>query len=120
MPAGKIYQISVGRKISPRILKDEAPQRRAKRFTGAVDVFVTKNSSVYAFETLNYNEFGLLMRENHPGAEPLLQRGEVIEGVIGQNPHAQIRFRGEVMRADSRGEAPLYGVKIEILPNLAK
>lgn len=96
-------------------LKDARPQRVAYRFNGAVEVFVVKKGQVYGFETLNYNEFGLLIREVQPSIDPLLKVGEMIQGVIGQDPVKQVAFEGEVVRMENNNsEAPLYGVKVKI------
>ena len=58
----------------------------------AVEVFVIKAGQIYGFETLNYNEYGLLIREVTPTKTPFLKLGEKIEGVIGQNPMTQIDY----------------------------
>lgn len=114
LPAKKVYQEPKDRPIVPLFLKDARPQRIAHRFQGAVGVFVLKNNQVYGFETLNYNDFGLLMRETAPSVEPLLSVGESISGVIGQDPIKQVAFTGEVVRVDLHGAHPMYGVKIKV------
>lgn len=115
LPSRKVYQVARKKLTEPRVFRDESPQRVAKRFSGAVQVFIVKKKKIYGFETLNYNEFGLLIRETNPTTEPILEMGEVIEGVIGQNPLTQVNFRGQVVRADLKSATPMYGVKMKLV-----
>lgn len=111
---GMIYQVPAETSTMPKVMKDARPQRVARRFAGAVEVFVIKNGQIYGFETLNYNEFGLLIREVTPTTEPFLKIGEEINGVIGANTLNQVKFTGTVVRTDPNSAVPLYGVRISV------
>jgi hypothetical protein len=72
------------------------------------------------FETLNYNQFGLLLTEkevSQPGRSAAgFQVGDQIEGTIGSGDNL-VLFEGSVVRIDTRGEHANYGVRIERISN---
>jgi len=93
----------------------------ATRFQGALSVFTSKAGRGLEFETLNYNQFGLLMRQRTAEATQaekpaaVFDVGDVIKGKIGVGSPGDVEFMGRIVRTESRGEGHLYGVQITSL-----
>lgn len=86
--------------------------RIAVRFNGRMPVSAGRpGQSRFEFETLNYNQFGLLLRELGPSCG--LGIGDVVEGTIGKDHRTSVEFEGAIVRTESRNGLSLYGVKIE-------
>lgn len=83
-------------------------RRRAFRFTGRVPVIVQFEGKTLQFETINYSEFGVLMRPVEAAAMMALRPGAAISGAIGTDG-ASTQFRGVVLRVD---EGARHAVKI--------
>lgn len=125
LPAGRLHSVARGTRVAvPLYPIDEIKtglegrQRIALRFTGRLPVEAKrKGDDLRHFETLNFNQFGLLMseRSGKPG-EASLDTGDMIEGRIGHSDSA-IPFKGEVVRVETRGEAMYYGVRIDKISN---
>lgn len=131
LPAGKFHEVARGTKVTPSLFpidraRSTASARIALRFSGRLPVEASRDGEAkMAFETLNFNQFGLLMAETMQSkaslqakgaAEPRLAMGDVIEGRIGDG-EAAIMFQGEVVRIESRGEFAHYGVRIDRISN---
>lgn len=106
----------------PLYLQASGGTRVAKRFAGVAPVFVVRGGLTLEFETLNYNEFGLLVQEKQIGGAAL-QIGETIVGWIGApgsgpkpdlaRRSSRVEFSGTVVRSESRGDLVLYGIKMD-------
>jgi serine/threonine protein phosphatase 1 len=100
-------------------LNDAAPPvlthsglRIAVRFNGRIPVRAGKPGLVrFEFETLNYNQFGLLLREIGENCDLFV--GDIIEGVIGDDHRTSVDFEGTIVRSDNRNGLSIYGVKID-------
>jgi serine/threonine protein phosphatase 1 len=106
-----------------------ASSRVAMRFQGSLPVVAGRaGGPLHEYETLNFNQFGLLLRDRHEGSDVTLQVGDLIEGTItssvgpnGDGPEgtegAEIHFVGRVVRLDSSSgrltKVTLYGVQID-------
>ncbi len=114
---GKVYQVEKGVKREPELVPAASGGSRvAMRFTGKMPVVAGRvGEAPFEFETLNYNKFGILMREKSSQAQGLFEIGDRIEGRIGPAGEGEIRFQGDVARTESRGDQILYGVKIHII-----
>jgi serine/threonine protein phosphatase 1 len=122
LPTGKIFQVA-REKASARV-QVHAPvdeNRVAVRFTGRLPVYVKAQGDASAsrvFETLNYNQFGVLMREAGPASSvPLLAKDQKIAGTIGPGGAGLIQFEGVVVRVESRNGMRLYGVSLTRVTN---
>jgi serine/threonine protein phosphatase 1 len=128
LPEGRFHQVARGTKVAPLLFpldskKKDTPAhaRIALRFSGRLPVVISRpNGAKHKFETLNYNQFGLLLTEkdiSSPGQSAAgLEVGEHIEGSIGSGENL-ILFSGSVVRIDTRGEHANYGVRIERISN---
>ncbi len=119
LPRMKFHTVPRGTKGEPINvpLRDLGEARVAVRFTGRIPVEAARDGEPpYAFETLNYNQFGLLMQDVGQRAKAMFNVGDVISGVIGSGPSA-IQFSGTVARIEARSEVRLYGVSIDRVTN---
>lgn len=119
LPRMKIHSVSRGAKGEPINipLRDLGEVRVAVRFTGRLRVEAAREGEPpYEFETLNYNQFGLLMQDVGPRTRETFQVDDVITGRIGSGPSA-INFTGTVARIEARADSRLYGVRIDRVTN---
>ncbi len=118
--SGKVFQIhrvrtAIEEQRQPALIDEN---RVAVRFTGRMPVTVRTNSGSRVFETLNYNQFGLLMREiAEPSPTLQLSKNQKIKGTIGPEGPAAICFEGIVARIESRSDVRLYGVSLTRVTN---
>lgn len=103
-------------------LRDQPPilhrqydgKRIAVRFNGRMVVSAGRPGEArQQFETLNYNQFGLLLRETQMSANPFFQVNDFIEGVIGHDYRTAVEFEGQVVRVESRQGLVVFGVKLD-------
>lgn len=113
LPSEKIYQVRAREDI-PHVYLQEQPyndKRVAKRFSGEIPVFVATESGYLEFQTLNYNEFGMLILEDSRNPQHL-RVGQILKGKIGALSSLQIEFTGQVVRHQKRGHEIAYGVRM--------
>ena len=119
LPTGRIIQVareSIGHRTQASQLVDE--NRVAVRFSGRLPVKAKTASGSRIFETLNYNQFGLLMREIAAAdSVPEFVKNQTIEGTIGFAGPSAIDFEGVVVRVESRNHIRLYGVSLTRVTN---
>ena len=104
--------------VKPVYLTDAASRRVAIRFQGVLPVLVDIAGQQYNFETLDYSEVGLYIRELESGAEPLLSDGQEIAGRIGRDDAASVLFRGHVVRTHHKTTGIHYAVKVEEMESM--
>lgn len=119
LPSGQFHRVEKGLKNEkitlPRAL---SPSRISMRFAGKVPVTAIRpGGDLCQFETLNYNQFGLLITDVKKGERPHFKKGDQIEGRIGPKGKDSILFAGIVVRLESRGEVNYYGVQINRITN---
>lgn len=116
LPSKKIYQVEKQpRPHAQRAERSEASSggRIAERFIGAVKLYVhVQGAEPMEFETLNYTEFGALIRCSAPPV-PLVV-GQSITGTIGVTELSSLKFNGVVVRTEMRDQDILYGIRLEI------
>ena len=90
LPAMTFHQVHRQAKLEPvRQLTISDDVRIAVRFEGRLPIRAGRFGEMKdEFETLNYNQFGLLMRDPTPGKDPKFNAGDAVEGVIGMAPSA--------------------------------
>lgn len=99
------------------VLTDES-KRIAVRFAGRMPVHAGRpGEKRVEFETLNYNQFGLLLRETKLSTAVRFANGDVIEGTIGDDHRTAVQFEGQIVRTETRHGLALYGVKLEKVSN---
>ena len=103
----------VNDKSSAPVLTDDS-LRVAVRFNGRMPVSAGRpGHKRSSFQTLNYNQFGLLLREDNPAYGTHFDTGDVIEGTIGDDHRTAVDFEGQVVRSENRQGLALYGVKLD-------
>lgn len=116
LPAMKFHQVEKGIKNEPALFPRDLKQsgRVAVRFSGVLPVFAGPPGGIRGeYETLNFNQFGLLIRDKSRSKLPTLQVGDPIEGQVGDESSKAILFSGHVVRVENRGEFACYGVRID-------
>ena len=122
MSTGEIYSVERNQVERPTFLTHtlRGGRARAKRFAGDVAVEILVGEVGFAFHTVNYNEFGLLVYAA-PGAEHLqFNLGEALAGLIKPGGDNIFHFQGTVMRKDMVSGVAHYGLRFDKLENLAE
>ena len=112
-PSGAIYSVSRRMPTTAVHLRNRQSRRRAVRFDGQVPMRIEREGAgEIPLETLNYSALGLYawVREQ---AEAGLAIGDRIEGVIGSDPEASVRFVGRIIRRDQRMGKVYYAISLE-------
>lgn len=101
--------------VEPQVLhRDVQGQRIAVRFNGRMPVTAGKPGQVrQSFETLNYNQFGLLLTEPLGPGGPYFKIGDFVQGTIGNDVRTEVPFEGQVVRLEARQGMVVFGVKID-------
>jgi len=115
LPSMRLIQVQRGETASePLYPREKSSARISMRFSGRLPVRARRGTDPErTYETLNYNQFGILMKELNPEDDDALTVGDAIEGAIGGDEASAIRFAGTVVRCESRGGTVVYGVRIE-------
>lgn len=89
--------------------------RISERYSGRLPITAKRATDKESrrYETLNFNQFGVLIRDLVGSIEEALVTGDLIEGMIGDDPNTAVEFVGAVVRTEARGKSILYGVKID-------
>jgi serine/threonine protein phosphatase 1 len=112
--SGTLFSVAKGQRNEARIfLRDKTSSRAATRFAGTITVGIQNGAREWIFQTENYSEFGLLIREMKSTSSPLLKVYQRVKGRVGNDEHRKIFFEGEVVRVEDREQEFLYGIKIE-------
>jgi serine/threonine protein phosphatase 1 len=111
LPSKTLYQVQRKPVVERVLLRDKNSKRRAVRFDGAIPIEVHVNGRSFRYETLNYSELGLLMRE-HPDdhSSPELHTGERVRGVILPGSESPVLFQGQVVRRRQNLDGLYYAV----------
>jgi len=115
-PSRKLHQVEKSDAAIPSPYPREYESSRiSMRFSGRLPVQASRGTEgARAYETLNYNQFGMLMSDlNQDAGDYALMNGDVLHGTIGDDPEKTIKFTGTVVRCEARGGAVVYGVRIE-------
>lgn len=115
LPGQQVFSVPRQRIVKPIFLTDTASRRVAIRFQGALPVVVEQDGQRYQFETIDYSEVGLYMRELGSGPSPQLKQGEGIRGRIGRDPTGSVLFDGEVVRTHKDASGVRYAVKVNAM-----
>ncbi len=118
LPGQQVFSVPRQLIVKPVFLRDSDSRRVAIRFQGVLPVFVTDGETTLRFETLDYSEAGLYMRELECGDISQLQEGEHIAGHLGQeNAPGSVSFKGRVVRVHDKESGFHYAVQVtQMLP----
>ena len=113
LPARQIYSVPRRSNVPPVVLRDHTSSRAAVRFKVAFRVRVFLDGALYEFETLDFSEFGMLMRDLSFDSLHELQKGDRISGEVGADPDNMRPFSGRVVRASWRESGMHYAVMLD-------
>lgn len=109
-PSRRIFSAERQDEFRHTYLRDLESQRVATRFEGRITVTISKENTSLYFETLNYSEFGVFVREMPVATGYVLREGETVIGEIGTGPSA-VWFSGTVVRRSNAGNDYFYAIQ---------
>lgn len=113
LPGYKVFSVPRQAAFRQVVLHDQSSRRAAVRFKGRVSVLVHAQGEGRSFETIDYSELGMYIRETAPGAPIRFQAGDSIYGVVGPGDPAEVAFSGRVVRVVSEGKDVHYAIRID-------
>lgn len=111
LPGRIVHSVKKIKKSEHVFLRDEESKRIATRFEGQIPVVLQAGEKKWAMETINYSEFGMLLRPKVGGLAPLLKEGETILGEIKIVSDLPLNFQGTVIRKFERDGVVHYAVQ---------
>lgn len=116
LPGHRVFSVP-RQKTEPKqvVLRDQSSTRGAVRFSGRVSVLVHANGQSRAFETVDYSELGMYMREvdGFEGEPARFVVGQPVFGVIGPGDPGQVSFSGTIVRVKDEDRGLHYAVQID-------
>ena len=112
-PSRKIYSVDKQERLQQVYLRNPGSSRVSVRFKGTIPIQIVREGQFHPFETVDYNEFGLYIRDlvaNHPS--PQFSLGEEVEGEIGSQLHNTAHFKGKVVRVDQDQKGIFYAIQM--------
>ncbi len=119
LPGQQVFSVPRQRIVKPVYLHDAASRRVAIRFEGVLPVFVEHEGQIFNFETLDYSEVGLYMRELEAGDIPKLAEEQIIKGRVGKDIDSSVEFEGVVVRIHFKPGGIYYAVKVSSMSSMA-
>lgn len=111
LKSGKIWAVQRQTHLEPTFLRDRASGRVAVRFRASMPVIVEVAGGRHELETVDFNDFGALVRHADSQDRELFRVGERLEGVLGPPDQPQARFRGVVLRTQKDDQGVCYALK---------
>ncbi|MDH3378213.1 MAG: metallophosphoesterase [Gammaproteobacteria bacterium] len=93
-------------------LQDRSSQRAAVRFDGAIPVVVERGTEKMEFETVNYSEIGMLIRDTSRLDYLALDKGEVIAIKVGAGGPSEVEIVGRVLRRKLNDDGGYYALQV--------
>lgn len=113
---GKFYSVKRNQESDPKFLTSEFDGRsRARRFVGEVSVEILHVSDVFFYQTVNFNEFGLLVSAAPKSPVRPLLVSQKVSGRILPGDDQIFEFQGTVTRVDATRPVPVYAIKFDSL-----
>jgi serine/threonine protein phosphatase 1 len=113
LPGQQVFSVPRQRIVKPVYLHEAGSRRVAIRFQGVLPVVVEMDGQEIEFETLDYSEVGLYMRELDSGDGAKLKDNQVIHGHIGREEAGRVEFEGQVVRTHFKADGVHYAVKVD-------
>ena len=113
LPSREVYQVARRAGAEHGYLREPpGSKRKAVRFEGRVDVALSEPRGLPMFNTMNYNDFGLLLRSARSTGTRLLALHQQVEGTIFPNDsYLQVTFKGVVVRVEDASSGFRYGIR---------
>ncbi len=101
LPSLKVYQVARSASLEHLYLKDaDKSSRKAARFEGKIAVRLMRGKRTLRFKTINFNEFGLLLKPKDSEKKQILDFNERIRGVLSTGRQHSFAFYGKVVRVE--------------------
>ncbi len=111
LPSRKLYSVA-RHKQERMLLREGGSNRRAVRFDGAIPVFLDLEEGRFAFETLNYSEIGMLLRQVDGAGAPEMESGRKIRGEVQPKPGTSLHFEARVVRLRKYPDGKYYAIEL--------
>jgi len=114
LPGERIISVPRQKRTRPVYLRDINSTRAAIRFRGTAPVAVAANEGVFHFETVDYSELGMYMRDVERSSF-VFETGQRVRGIIGDGntPGLDlIDFDGRIVRRKQDDQGIHYGVRL--------
>jgi serine/threonine protein phosphatase 1 len=112
LPERRIHSVKRQARARHVYLRDPGDRRDAVRFSGALPVYVYRGDESHQFETVDYSEFGMYMRDITSSEKDVIDPGSDIIGQIGSQDHTLVDFHGECLRVERRDDGVFYAVRL--------
>jgi serine/threonine protein phosphatase 1 len=113
-PSRRVYSVSRMQKPQLVFLRDDDSRRKAARYQGRAPVYIDVGTVRLDFETVDYNEFGFMLRSCSFPAKAWLKENQVVQGYIGSDEHRLLKFDGVVLRADLADGEYRYAIRTTV------
>ena len=120
LPSRQVYSVAKSQEARHVHLRDLSSNRIATRYKGAVPVYVHIGQETVEFETIDYNEFGMLMREIVERPDEVMAVNDLISGHIGSNDATLVAFRARVIRTQQHELGRSFAIRLEALTQRAE
>lgn len=111
-PSKEIYSVVRQERLQHVYLKDVKSSRRGVRFHGSVPLQIIRDGQYFPFETINYNEFGVYIRDLSGGSNPEFSMDEIVSGEIGSQMYDTASFEGQIVRVDQKDDGIFYAISM--------
>ncbi len=113
LPGQKVVSVPKMVDQRPIYLRDLSSRRAAIRFRGRLPVRLHRGEEIIDFETVDYSEVGMYMRDLEFRDRMVLSAHERIDGIIGSGEESGvIHFSGVVVRSKRQDDGDHYAIKI--------
>ncbi len=114
LPSKQVYQVQRQAEWKHSYLVDKTSARKAVRFIGSIPVIIDGYEKKL-FETRNYTEFGMLIKDVSGNKISIFKDHQPITGEIGDNKTEDaIRFKGEILRSIQEIDGIYYAIQFTL------
>ncbi len=112
LPGRIVHAVKKLKKTEHRFLQDDDSRRIAVRFEGRVPVDLRVQGNVWPMETINYSEFGMLLKTLVGGNSPALKEGDKVTGEVKILSDEPLSFEGSIVRIFKKEGVTQYAVQL--------
>lgn len=115
-PSRKVYDVARISPVGRIFLRDKESRRAALRFKGELPVVLYRGEDTLPFETVDYSELGLYLRDRTTRRDVLFAEGERVKGCIGPDDELPVQFEGEIIRIGKNPLGVHYAIRLDRAP----
>jgi len=117
-PTRKVYDVARISPVGRIFLRDKESRRAALRFKGELPVVLYRGDESVSFETVDYSELCLYLRDRTTRRDVLFNEGERVKGRIEPDDDQTIEFEGEIIRVAKNPLGVHYAVRLDRAPTV--